>query len=195
MTDKTKTPDQLRMGKVDEMLQWLDMHLEEVRDLLKDKRGILTPEQIDFLRIFAEKNINGMSLIPNQREMKSQIHQKVGYALRDIRLLIKCGFIGARSEWDPGGFIHDHVNARLKDKKAQSRPKQTLPYSINTWKEDVSVGTLADIVRTFVEMFGDEYAVPLARSIELGLQEREDVSRVKVEVPIIRRSDKDWRWD
>jgi hypothetical protein len=70
-----------------------------------------------------------------------------------------------------------------------------LPYAIDTWKDEVSVGTLADIVRTFVEMYGDAYAVPLARSIELGLQEREDLSKVKIEVPVIRRSVKDWRWE
>jgi hypothetical protein len=194
MTDKLITPDELRKEKVEEMLQWLGMQLREVGDLPNNKRGFLTPQQIDFLTTFARKNIDQMSLSPNQREMKSQIHQKVGHALRDVRLLIRCGFIGARSEWDPGGFIYDHVSARLKDERA-SRPKQVLPYAIDTWKEEVSVGTLADIVRTFVEMYGDEYAVPMARSIELGLQEREDLSKVKVEVPVIRRSVKDWRWE
>jgi hypothetical protein len=195
MPDKPKSSEQLKKEKINEMIQWLEIQLKEVQELPKDKRGILTSEQIDFLATYAENSLIEKSLNPNQREMKSQIHQKVGYALRDIRLLIKCGFIGARSEWDPSGFIYDYVYKRKNADTAPPRPKPCLPYSVNTWKQDVSVGTLADIVRTFVEMYGDEYAVPLARSIELGLQENEDPLRVKVEVPIIRRSDKNWRWE
>jgi hypothetical protein len=194
MTGDLKVYDELRRAKVQEMLQWLGNHIGEIGDLPKEKRGFLTPEQLDFLTTFAQKNIDQMPLSADELEMRSQIHEMVGYVLRDVRLLIRCGFIGARSEWDPGGFIHDHVSARVND-KAPSRPEKKLPYPIDTWKEDVSVGTLADIVRTFVEMYGDEYAVPLARSIELGLQEREDRSKVKVDVPVIRRSNMDWRWE
>jgi hypothetical protein len=194
MTGDLKVPNELRRAKVQEMLQWLGNNIREIGDLPKEKRGFLTPEQLDFLTTLAQKNIDQMPLSADELVMRSQIHEMVGYVLRDVRLLIRCGFIGARSEWDPSGFIHDHVYARVND-KAPSRPKKTLPYPIDTWREGVSIGTLADIVRTFVEMYGDEYAVPLARSIELGLQEREDRSKVTVEVPVIRRAKMEWRWE
>jgi hypothetical protein len=194
MPDELHVPDKLRKAKVDEMLQWLGVQLREVGDLPEERRGFLTSEQLDFLTTLAKKNIDQLPLSADEMEARSHIHQKVGYVLRDVRLLIRCGFIGARSEWDPGGFIHDHIAARVNGKEP-SRPERTLPYVIDTWKEDVSVGTLADIVRTFVEMYGDEYAVPLARSIELGLQEREDRTKVTVEVPVVRRAKVDWRWE
>jgi hypothetical protein len=87
-------------------------------------------------------------------------------------MIIRCGLIGARSEWDPSSFIFDHVSARRNDNTVFPRSKLALPYSIHTWEQDVRVGTLADIVRPFVEMYSDTYAFPLARSIEFGVQER-----------------------
>ena len=190
----------------------------EKRGTVLREEGFLTTAQIAFLGVLAEKHLNERQLTPEQRTMKTGIHQQVGYALRDIVLLQSSGFIGWSSRFDPLGHCPldpyqvriqasdlDRLTGRIGKpvdgkpldlRPPRMREKMNPPFKMETWKEDVPSTYLERIVGGFVEMFGDEYAIPLAKAIEKGLKRYNDRmelmngywTNMSIEVPIIRRS-------
>lgn len=127
-------------------------------------RGIITVSQIPFLLTLREKSLRGGSLGPAQRTMKSEIHQEVGRAIRDIIILINLGFI-------------------RPDNRQGIKPD----FKESMWKEEIPSNRLSVIVQTMVEMFGEEYAIPLARAIEEGLRKKYG-NKDHIEVPVIRKA-------
>ncbi len=206
------------LQQADAMLKGLEKGLDEwKREVRSKKEGFLTTAQIDFLGVLAEKHLREQQLNQNQRTMKTGIHKQVGYALRDIVLMERLGFIGWSSRFDPlGNFILtpyamrieaselDRLTGRagkpvdggpLDMRSPRMREKINPPFRMETWKEDLPAIYLERIVRGFVEMFGDEYAIPIAKAIEKGLKTYNDRMELTknywtntgIEVPIIRR--------
>jgi hypothetical protein len=168
-------------------LQTLDDFLQCWEELRKKTPGALTSHEIESLKVIAEKHLYNRQLTGAQRETKSQIHKRIGAAFRDIWMLMRCDFMGSSSRWDPTGWKGWQRASRMEALKHMVNPKTNLPYDLETWKKDVPILVLVDIVRTFVEMYGDEYAAPLAKAIECGLQVHDTPKQVIVEVPIIKK--------
>lgn len=188
-TNNYKKLHEQNMLNSKEMFEGLEKELQEWKS---KKRGLLTTHEIEFLYVLAEKHFTGRRLNPSQRVDKSFIHDKVGYGVRDISYLVSLGFIGWDSRWDPLGIcICDSYrqNPRLDE---PINP----PYKMDIWKKEISSDRLARIVEKFVDMYGEEYAIPLAKAIERGLKRHTDRSEIlgnhwnntSVEVPIIKRS-------
>ena len=132
---------------------------------------ILTEHRVLDLRVYAEKSIIGGNLSHNQSSMKCEIHQKLRDALADIERMCVFEFIGHPSRWDPA------------DWELKSHPV----YSDDIWREDFPFERVAILVRRLVGMFGEDYAVPLAKAVEDGFQDYLRNERMSVEVPIIMR--------
>jgi len=142
----------------------MENDLREWAALPSSERGILTQDEINFLLVLHEKSLRRpQGLTDAQRGMKAEVSHRVGRAIRDIILLIKLGFIRA-------------------DDRLNSKPA----FKVDTWKDEIPAEYLAAIVETMVQMFGDEYALPLAKAIEEGLlYNSRGVD--SVEVPVIRK--------
>ncbi|MGD0057647.1 MAG: hypothetical protein ABSB83_07395 [Methanomassiliicoccales archaeon] len=161
-------------------LEWLDDMLD-IWKKDKDKEfSILTSENLDFLRILAERNAwfssNKQGLSPAQKSMKTEIHQKLRNAFFDIDRMISLGFMGISDNWNP--FFYGN--------KKENR----YPYDFETWHEDFPVTKVTEFVKCLVTMYGDEYAVPIAEAVKQGLQSGEVLggqTSVEVDVPVIRR--------
>ena len=169
MNDMKPKPKDAHEERIMMRLDYLDTFLE---DWKKEPKGFLTRDQIDFLGRLANKTVYREQLTAAQRQTKSEIHKNLGHAVRDINRMIRHGFVGSSSEWDPW---------QLDDGKHE------LPYKMEKWKEDVPVEALVEIIFSFVGMYGDEYAIPIAKAIEDGLRKREQFEKHEIEVPVIRR--------
>ncbi|MHA1290971.1 MAG: hypothetical protein ACTSPB_26620, partial [Candidatus Thorarchaeota archaeon] len=142
-----------------ERLEILDSDFNIWMDECEAGNTILTKGEIEGLRILAEKNLRFQSrkqdLNPAQRKQKECVHRKMRNALADLNRMVDNGFIGADSYWNPSAY-----NPNL----------DSLPYKIEIWHEDFPVHSVGNFVRALVEMFGDEYAIPIAQGIEEGLR-------------------------
>jgi len=158
------------LDKRREILSELDIRLSKWanRDHI-----VLTPTQIKILSKIADKNLRGVKLTGAQRTAKSEIHMQLRGSLADIELMVLLEFIGSPSRWDPSNWRE--VEAKL-------------PYPDQVWREDLPVERVAVLVRRLVGMFGEEYAVPLAKAVEDGYRDHQpDDACMSVEVPIILR--------
>ena len=163
--------------------------LEELAQQLEvwksESRILITSDQIEFLRDLANKHLMGQQLNTNQRVMKTRIHMAVGSGMDDIARLISLGFIGISSKFDPLGPVPDKPfpmtseELRLHQyRRPRMMEKIDPPFKVDTWRKEVPVSCLETIVECFVEMYGEEYAIPLARAIEKGLKTNIDRSEI-----------------
>ncbi len=133
--------------------------------------------------------------------------------MRDMANMISLGFIGWDSKWDPLGIciVLPTVDGRivspgnplikpgeyLDRRPARMKEAFNPPYKMDTWRKEVPIDYLNKIVEKFVDMYCEEYAIPLAKSIERGLKKFTDRyleisgnywNNTGVEVSIIKRS-------
>jgi hypothetical protein len=152
--------------------------IEQVLDEWKREPRILTNEQIDFLKVLADKNIRNLSnkqeLTDNQRGMKTNVHHKLRDGFSDIDRMINLGFIGERDLLSPLFYGRSKTNR--------------YPYDKDTWREDFPVQKVCNFIERLVKLYGDDYALPIANAIRIGLESRENVNNTLVDVPILRRS-------
>jgi len=167
--------EELRKRELDARIkQALDRLDYDIKRWKKCKDTILTNDNVDMLRLLAEKNIKGGNLSQNQREMKKDIHQNLRNAFFDIDRLITIGFMGKSYVFDPANYTYPMV----KSKNVYDQEK--------IWKQDFPIEKVGHFIKALVEMFGDEYAIPLASAIEDGLIENQS-GQFEIEVPIIKR--------
>jgi len=157
-------------GRLSQLDEWIEKWS-------KHKHKILTAEQIERLRDLAKKNAEGNSVSPAVRKTKQYIHEKLRDAMSDIAVMTELGFIGGpmsrASLWDPHTY----------NEKAKSR----LVYDPDKfWREDFPAKDVAVFIMALVEMFGDEYAIPLVGAIEDGLSMR-DKFECEIQVSVVRR--------
>jgi len=145
-------------GRLDKMLaDWKE----------RDDR-ILTPDQIDILSYIADHCIRGTPMTPGQRQMKTEVHQKLRNGLCDIERMIDYELMGAQTRYNPYPFFG---------------VKSQLPFDPEKiWREDFPAERVCKFVACLVEMFGDEYAYRLTKAIEDGLRSRKENKDFTIEV-------------
>lgn len=169
MTDKKEDNSGEMKDELDRVLKILHDWLEVLES---GSNRVLTSDQIAFLGILARKNVLGEQLTKAERQMKTEVHKKVRNSLADIEFLIDSGFIGSTSLWNPAEY-------GLGDPK--------LPYDIGYWREDFPVDRICRIIESLVNMFGDEYAVPLISAVQKGIASRPENTSFAIEIPITKR--------
>ncbi len=151
-------------------------HLDRSLEKWKKENSTLTHERIDFLHTLASKNLwnlsNKQGLNDNQRGMKTNIQQHLRYSFSDIDQMIRLGFIGGHSLWNPH-FFDSNIDRE--------------PYNPDSWREVFPIDSVCDFVRIMTRLYGDEYAIPIADAIKSGLEEREQGLHIEVDVPVTRR--------
>ena len=179
ITDKSEPMSVMTDKNSDDAKDMKD-ELERVLKILHDwlevwegtNNRVLTTDQISFLGILARKSVLRESLTKAERQMKTEVHKKVRNSLADIEFLIDAGFIGSTSLWNPAEY-------GLGESK--------LPYDIDYWREDIPIDRVCRIVECLVNMFGDEYAVPLLSALQKGIASRPENSNFSIEIPITKR--------
>lgn len=173
--ERGKLTSQGRQRIIRDRMAMRDRWIEEWHKERDKGNSILTENNIDFLGVLVEKNLTGKSLNSNQGSMKKEIHQKFRNAFSDINRMINNEIIGKGGFWNP-----EFVNQDGKNR---------YPYDPEIWREDFPLSSVSSFVECLVNLYGDEYAVPIAESIRKGLVTREGWdSKFEVDVPILRRS-------
>lgn len=162
----------LRRGFLDWMKQ-NDGRSENVR--------LLTSEQIRQLALAAKKNLDRVPLTDYEKTCKSEVLRGLSNSLSDMSQLARLGLMDPESPWIP---------------TTVKRPEKNLVYRESALRNAFNIQDLSVFVGSLSDMFGDEYAIPLADAIRSGLQKREEREQQKpkrirvacdVDVPVIRR--------
>jgi len=138
----------------------------------RNKNKVLSRDQKRFLIKAAYKKMANKKLTHSESQMKVEIHNTIGAAFQDIQMMVHADFIGANENYSLQG--------------RGVKPKQIFPPEM--WRKEIQVDMVKDLIRCLAAMYGDEYAIPMARAIRDGLADREGQKNIEVDVPIIRRA-------
>lgn len=111
-----------------------------------------------------EKWYNKETVSVGLRKVKSEFHLSLKNAFEDIYRAV---------EWD---IISDFS-----------------PYKKDTWKEDFPAFYVAEFTKRLVQLYGDEYAIPIVQAIREGLQSKEGWdSGYRIDVQITKTAKDLW---
>jgi hypothetical protein len=168
-------------GRVDYMLRVIFPDWMAHNEGLSQNVRLLTSSQIRVLSEAARKNFERGVMTSSEKTNKSEVLRGLSNALFDMNQLVRLELIDPESTWTP---------TTVKDKE------KNLFYRKKEVRNAFTVQEVCALIQALSNMFGDEYAIPVADAIRSGLQEREEYEQRmrkesgvanEVDVPIIRR--------
>lgn len=188
-TAQLRQYDVWKKKKIEKSKNEMDRYVEDWKKEVKNRKSVLSEENIDFLGKLAIINLqnlnNKQGLTEQQRSMKRNIHNTLTSAFSDIDRMIFFGLIGIDSRWNPISYeVYKPVMDGQVPRKLENRPV----YKFSSWEEAFPISRVSRFIECLVSMYGDSYAIPIAGAVEFGLKKHDNNADFTIEVPIIRKS-------